>query len=802
MSKYAKLFHNRATTSDVEPQTSTVTAEVSFDAYTILLVDDEPNVLKSLRRIFVDENYHILTATSGKDALKQLEQHSIQLIISDHRMPELTGSELLREIKQRWPDVIRIMLTGYADVQSVMGAVKNGAVYKFITKPWNDDDLRLTVSLALQQYDLLQENRSLRKLSATKQQLICNSAQIFSHDNSTLGSVLTTAKLISKADLNWAITERNPQEFLGDTLIRLNITSEAKIVKTLKSRLKIDTIDLKENQILTGIAHFLPHDFCKKNQLIPVKFQGQTLTLAMADPTDLTKRDNLSLITGLLIQPLLAPNSEISKAITRCFGDNQGLTEPELQEFLNLDPIDEIDIVLDEEDETQISELIGESEIPPIIRIVNAIITEAIRYGASDIHIEPKSKYTVVRYRIDGILESKIKIPSNLHAATVSRIKILAKIDISERRRPQDGRVTIKLGTRIVDMRVSTMPVVSGEKIVMRILDKGAAVKPLSELGVCDQDMHRVQQLAQRPQGVVIATGPTGSGKTTLLYSLLSTMLTSTKNFETIEEPVEYFLEDTNQVSVHDKIGLTFAQVLRATLRQDPDVILVGEIRDIETADVSFKAALTGHMVLSTLHTNSAIASITRLIDIGIKPYIIASALEALIAQRLVRRLCRHCRSQRPANPEQLRLLGLNSDQLSGAFSAIGCDKCHHSGYKGRIGIFELFVMNDEFRHFISTEYKEATLLEMAKEGGMKTLVEDGATKVIAGDTTIEELLRVLGPQLRYERTCANCHRTIEAKHRFCPHCGKSKKQICLKCQAPIDVEWNHCPSCCEPLGD
>jgi type II secretory ATPase GspE/PulE/Tfp pilus assembly ATPase PilB-like protein/FixJ family two-component response regulator/RNA polymerase subunit RPABC4/transcription elongation factor Spt4 len=801
MSKYAKLFQP-GLSAKPDANNAPTAAETDSERYTILLVDDEASVLKALIRIFIDENYHILTANSGSEALEVLDQHSIQLIISDHRMPGITGAELLREIKKRWPETIRIMLTGYADVQSVMGAVKDGAVYKFITKPWNDDDLRLTVSLALQQYDLLRENRALKQLSAAQQKKIGSSTQVFSHDNSALGSILTTAKLISRDDLAWAKKEQAAHEFLGDTLVRLNITSEAKIVSTLQTRLNIDTIDLKENRILAGVSHFLPLDFCKKNHLIPVKLQGQTLTLAMADPTDLTKCDNLSLITGLKIQPLLAPNSEILKVINHRFSDNQGLTENELQEFLDLEPIDEIDVVIDEEDNTQVSDLISQSDVPPIVRIVNSIISEAIRYGASDIHIEPKSKHTAVRYRIDGILQNKIKIPADLHAATVSRIKILAKIDISERRRPQDGRVTIKLGTRIVDMRVSTMPVVLGEKIVMRILDKGAAVKQLSELGVCDQDMQRVLKLTHRPQGVVIATGPTGSGKTTLLYSLLSTMMTPTKNFETIEEPVEYFLEEANQVSIHGKIGLTFAQVLRATLRQDPDVILVGEIRDLETADVSFKAALTGHMVLSTLHTNSAISSITRLIDIGIKPYIIASALEALVAQRLVRRLCPYCRTKSPADPEQLRLLGVDSEQIAQMFTATGCDKCDDSGYKGRVGIFELFVMNDEFRHFISTDYKEATLLEMAVAGGMRTLLEDGIEKVVHGETSIEELLRVLGPQLRYERTCSNCQRIVAAKYRFCPYCGHGKKPTCPKCQATIEADWLYCPSCSAILSD
>lgn len=793
MSKYAQLFNS---TKAIDQDNFSTVAQ----RYTILLVDDDPSVLAALKRIFIDESYRILTASNGTDALNTLEQQAVQLIISDHRMPGITGAQLLREIKQRWPETIRIMLTGYADVQSVMGAVKEGAVYKFITKPWNDDDLRLSVSLALQQHALLQENRTLKKLSLEQQDKIRGAAQIFSHGNSAFGGILTGAKLITSADLAWALKEQNPHEFLGDTMVRLNITSEEEIFATLKNRLKIDSIDLREAQIQPAVARCLPHDFCSHNHLIPVKLEDDRLTLAMADPSDLTKCDNLAVITGLRIIPILAENSAIDMTISRCFGDVKGLRDEELLDLLDLEPIDEIDIVIDSEDNVEIDALIRQSDVPPIIRIVNAIIAEAIRYGASDIHIEPKTKYTVVRYRIDGILQDKIKIPSDMHAATISRIKILAKIDISERRRPQDGRVTIKLGTKIVDMRISTMPVINGEKIVMRILDKSAAVKQLEELGVPEVDMLRMQRLTQRPQGVIIATGPTGSGKTTLLYSLLSSMMTSSKNFETIEEPVEYFLEEANQVSVLGKIGLSFAQVLRATLRQDPDVILVGEIRDLETADISFKAALTGHMVLSSLHTNSAIASITRLIDIGIKPYIIASALEAIVAQRLVRRICPNCRRQITPDSEQLKLLDLTAADLPQAFIGTGCDKCNNSGYKGRIGIFEMFVMNDEFRHFITTEYKESTLLGMARDGGMKLLIEDGVTKAAAGETSIEELIRIIGPQLRYERICANCGRTIAAKHRFCPHCGHAKQSTCPQCHSPLEPGWNNCPNCRTPI--
>jgi type II secretory ATPase GspE/PulE/Tfp pilus assembly ATPase PilB-like protein len=475
-----------------------------------------------------------------------------------------------------------------------------------------------------------------------------------------------------------------------------------------------------------------------------------------------------------------------------------------MEDALDIEPMDEIDIVIeDEEKEASVEELIGSSKVPPIIRIVNSIISEGIRYRASDIHIEPKTKYTIIRFRIDGMLHSKIRIPADLHAAVISRLKILAKMDISERRRSQDGRITVKAGARIVDMRVSSLPTMNGEKIVMRILDKSAAIKSLDDLGVLADDLKKISMITKKPQGVVIATGPTGSGKTTMLYSLLSSMMNTSRNFETIEEPVEYFLEEANQVSIHEKIGLTFAQVLRSTLRQDPDVILVGEIRDHDTADVAFKAALTGHMVLSTLHTNSAIGSITRLIDMGVKPYIISSALEGVVAQRLVRKVCSKCATLVPPDKDLLEMLRVPPEFFTRDVSVgSGCDACNKTGYQGRIGVYEVFIMNEDFRQIIGSDYKESEVLDLARASGMRTLLEDALEKVKLGWTTLEEVLRVIGPSVSLERSCLHCGRQIDAKFMFCPHCGTVRENRCGRCHMPMDADWLHCPFCGEVKSD
>lgn len=800
MSKYAELFKSMGgQTSSAEAYESIVALDTVAppveQGFTLLFVDDEENVLSALRRIFLEENYTILTAISGQKALEILAQQPVHLIISDHRMPGMTGAELLKTVRDKYHDTIRIMLTGHADVNSIMGAVKEGAVYKFITKPWNDEDLRLTVSLALQQYVLMHENRRLKDIARQQQTKIKSFAGMFEQNRGMLGDILIKSALIGDQELALARKQKDTNEFLGDFLVRAGILTESKIIAALQKHLGVEFADLREINIPQNVARCLPKELCEKSRLVPVRIDGNMLTIAMADPSDIVTCDNIGRVTGLRVVPLLAASSQIGEKIVQAWAIAAGA---EGQDFDDLEPLDEIDIVLDEEEkEASVEELIGSSRVPPVIRIVNAIISEAIRHSASDIHIEAKTKYTVIRYRIDGMLHSKIKIPCDLHPAVVSRLKILAKMDISERRRPQDGRITVKAGTRIVDMRVSSLPTLNGEKVVMRILDKSASIKRLDELGVLEHDFQRISIISKKPQGVIIATGPTGSGKTTMLYSLLSAMMNSSKNFETIEEPVEYFLEEANQVAIHEKIGLSFAQVLRATLRQDPDVILVGEIRDVETADVAFKAALTGHMVLSTLHTNSAVASITRLMDMGIKPYIIASALEGVVAQRLVRKICDNCRTPVAPDPELMGLLRLPHDFFTGdVFVGAGCSQCNNSGYRGRIGVYELFVMNDDFRQMVSTNYKESELLALARANGMRILLEDGLEKVRHGLTTLEEVLRVIGPMVRMERTCEQCHTAIDSKFLFCPHCGTFRHNCCTSCRMPLEESWMVCPFC------
>ncbi|MCK4728126.1 MAG: Flp pilus assembly complex ATPase component TadA, partial [Desulfobacterales bacterium] len=555
--------------------------------YKILFVDDEENVLKAMCRIFRRENYTLLTANSGAEALELLQKEPVHVVISDHQMPGMTGADLLRKIKELYPQTIRIMLTGHADVNAIMGAVNEGAVYKFITKPWNDDDLRLTVSLALEQYDLIRENVSLKKQRESQEKKIKQLSRFVNLNRSQLGRILLRRKLIRKEALDKAMAaQAKNNKILPRILIEMGIVNEATIMKTIQSELGINRVYPNEFTVPKELALLIPKEICNKNVLVPLKRADAQLIVAMADPTDYMKVDDLKFMAGLPIQPVLATQKEITDKLQELYGKDDPL-EAVLSEIDVSDPVDTIEIILDEdEEESDIEELLRAKDQPPAIRIVNSIISDALRHNASDVHIEPKTKYVMVRYRIDGLLHDKIHIPLSMHPLIVSRIKIMCELDIAERRRPQDGRVTVKTSSKMVDMRISTLPTITGEKVVLRILDKNAAIKDIEELGLSEGDLGKISRLVLQPQGIILSTGPTGSGKTTTLYSLLRHVATAIKNFTTIEDPVEYFMSMAGQVLVREKIGLRFPDVLRALLRQDPDVIMLGEIRDFETAEV------------------------------------------------------------------------------------------------------------------------------------------------------------------------------------------------------------------------
>ncbi|GAO35178.1 secretion system protein E [Sulfuricella sp. T08] len=743
MANYAPLFTGGMPTGEPEPARPAV--------YRILLVDDEPNVLKALQRVFRQESYEIVLANNGPEAIDLLRKDAFHLMISDYMMPGMTGAQVLKQAKAIQPDMIRIMLTGHADTGAVMGAVNEGAVYKFILKPWNDDDLRVTVAIALEQFDLIQKNRALQKENAKKTNEISALAKMAVTNRSQLAIMLNKRGLLNSQQVQELHRlQQTHKEPIIKLLLERDWIPEKAIRDILRKDFLVEEVALAEFHVDPAIAALIPQSFCERQWVVPLKQQGRKLMLAVADPMDSGLVDDLRFVSGLEIQAVMADVASIRAKIAEVYGSEEQPSFEDLETLVSsVDPYEGIEVVIEEEeDQHSLEELLRCTEEPPAIRLVNAIILEAIRLGASDIHIHPRTKSVVVRLRIDGVLADKIHIPHQLHTSLVSRLKVMSELDISERRRPQDGRITVKTPLRIVDLRISTLPTINGEKVVMRILDRNSAVKSIEGLGFSPADLKKVLNMVDKPQGIILTTGPTGSGKTTTLYGLLQHQADPGKNYVTIEDPVEYYLDMAGQVLIKEKIGLTFPVVLRSILRQDPDVILIGEIRDLETAEVALHAALTGHLVYSTLHTNSAVATIARLFDLGLKPYVLATALEGIIAQRLVRCICNDCREPDIPAPELLARLGpLFEAAKITAFRGKGCAKCHGTGYRGRLGIYEVLEPDEKMRDLIASGASILEMTKLARQIGATPMIEDAREKVNAGLTTLEEVLRVLGPQ-------------------------------------------------------
>ncbi|WP_028583298.1 ATPase, T2SS/T4P/T4SS family [Desulfogranum mediterraneum] len=722
-------------------------------AYRILIVDDEPHILDSMRRVFRKENYRIETASSAREALELMRRKEFQLIISDHMMPGMTGAELLQKVREVYPDTIRIMLTGHADTSAIIGAIKDGAVYRFILKPAQDDDLRVTVALALEQFDIIKKNKELLDINTRQSKEMEALSKLSMISKSQLPSMLQQHGCITDNQVQklYQLQTREKNSML-QVILEKGWVSEKKIHRILKEELCLEEVALHEIQVDPRVTELIPRIFCMRHLVLPLKLRGKKkLLLAAADPTDFDMINNLRFITGLQIETVLADLTTLESKITAVYGEaSTAVSFKDMETVATfVDPFDAIEIIIEEEEDVSLTELLRSTEEPPAIRLVNAILIEAVRNKVSDIHIQPKAKSVVVRYRSDGILTDKIHIPLEFHSSLVSRIKIMAELDIAERRKPQDGRITVKTPLKIVDMRISTLPTMNGEKVVMRLLDRNAAIHTVDELGFSKTNLEKVFNLIDVPQGIILATGPTGSGKTTTLYSLLQHNVSPEKNYITLEDPIEYYFDSASQVPIREKIGLSFASVLRSALRQDPDVILLGEIRDAETASVAFNAALTGHQVFSTLHTNSAVETVARLIDLELRPYIIASALKGIVSQRLVRKICPHCREEVKVSPRELSRLGpLFATPKLKTYQGKGCRHCHGNGFEGRLPIHELLIMSDLFVDQLSAGQSIVNLRKAAEQEKMPFLIEDARNKVHAGLTTVAEVHRVLGPQV------------------------------------------------------
>lgn len=554
-----------------------------------------------------------------------------------------------------------------------------------------------------------------------------------------LGKLLVGAHLMTDEQLEKALlVQKKDGGRLGSIIVKLGFLNEEHLLRFLSQRYSIPAIDLNKCEIDPAIIKLVPQEVVQKHQVIPVKRSGSTLSLAMVDPTDVLAVDDIKFMTGYDVEPMVASEASIITAINRFYDSAHDLQKVIEQTQEELDIVQESD-----EDSVNVSQLKEAVEEAPVVKLANLILTEAIKKGASDIHIEAYEKKFRVRYRIDGILYEAMSPPMKLKAALTSRLKIMADLDISERRLPQDGRIKLKMKDKEVDLRVSTLPCLFGEKIVMRILDKGNLTLDLTKLGFEPKALDDFMKAITSPYGMVLVTGPTGSGKTTTLYSALSYINTTDINIMTAEDPVEYNLMGINQVQMKEEIGLNFAAALRSFLRQDPDVVMVGEIRDYETAEIAVKAALTGHLVLSTLHTNDAPSTINRLLNMGIEPFLVASSTILILAQRLVRRICRECKEVEKIPPEALIEIGISPDEAKTmtCYKGKGCPTCNNTGYKGRLALYEVMPIGEELREQILQGSSADEVKRVAIRSGMATLRISGLQKLREGLTTVEEVV-------------------------------------------------------------
>ncbi len=603
-----------------------------------------------------------------------------------------------------------------------------------------------------------------------------------------LGDLLLKQKLITQEQLETALKlQREEGGKIGEALVRVGAVSESDITETLSQQFGVPSIDLAHFEIDPGVIKVVPGEVARKYGVLPVNKTGATLTIAMGDPTNVFAMDDIKFMTGYNVEPVVASEIALRKAIDKHYGTPRsvvlkertkqsgpgfsaessledvmassaltmddmasvGLGELNMDEITGLDTGADVDVVKGEEgQEIDLSDLAKSSESAPIIKVSNLILIEALKAGASDIHVEPYEKEFRVRFRIDGILHNIMALPMRTRDPLISRLKIMAKLDISEKRLPQDGRIKIRLRveerSRDLDLRVSSVPTHFGEKVVMRLLDKSKLQLDMTQLGFDQEPLRRFKDAIDRPYGIVLVTGPTGSGKTNTLYSAVAALNDPTVNIMTAEDPIEFNLAGINQVQMKEQIGLTFASSLRSFLRQDPDIILVGEIRDFETAEIAVKAALTGHLVLSTLHTNDAPSTINRLMNMGIEPFLVATSVNCICAQRLVRRICAHCPEDLETPPQTLIQVGFAPDEVKGlrVKRGRGCDRCNQTGYKGRVGLFEVLLFSDEIRDMILSGASSIELKRKAIEEGMVSLRMSGLQKIREGATTLEEVLR------------------------------------------------------------
>ncbi|MGE5706761.1 MAG: ATPase, T2SS/T4P/T4SS family [Bacteroidota bacterium] len=626
-----------------------------------------------------------------------------------------------------------------------------------------------------------------------------------------LGEILLNANLISDQQLKKAVEiQKETKESLGLILIKQGYITEASIKDALELQYGLRYISLRKTKIPPEILKLIPENLIRQHQIVPVSLQNNRLTLAMVDPTNLIAIDDIRfLVKGVTVQPVVITEDEYLYFIDNVLHPKDGSAEVESGEAAPIQDIssilgeiasdDDHEVVEQTEENLKANELERISEESPIIKLTNSILAQAVGGGkkVSDIHIEPWENDITVRYRIDGILNKQSTIPKKFLPAIVSRLKIMANLDISEKRLPQDGRIRIRFKGKDIDFRVSTMPSKHGEKVCMRILDKSATALGLDKLFIFPEDLALVREMVNRPFGIIFVCGPTGSGKTTTLYSVLGERNTPDVNISTAEDPIEYDAPGITQVNVRPEIGYTFARVLKAFLRQDPDIMLIGETRDKEVAKIAIESALTGHLVFTSLHTNDAPGAIMRLQEMGIEGFLTSAATIGVIAQRLVRRLCPKCKAPYTPDPKELDYVGYRYDpnNLPTFYKAVGCPECN-KGYSGRMGVYELMKMNDELRDQVAREAGAALIRYVAKQGGMLPLKDYCLKLVTHGHTSLEECIRVTFSGEGEEKLCPSCRNPIGDEFVKCPFCQAELRKMCPNCKARIEDGWKSCPSC------
>ncbi len=587
---------------------------------------------------------------------------------------------------------------------------------------------------------------------------------------------------------------------LGEMLLLLDLVSEEQIAQALAEQWGYGYADLVLQPPSPAAVAAVPAEVAERHRIVPVLIDGKELAVAMSDPFHYEALRDIGFASGLSVRPMIGAPGAIQRAIEECYRRHPlaALVEESAQQQESALQI----VSVAASSREAIDEMAAQSQAAPIVRLVDHLLRTALTLRASDLHLEPGSDGCRIRYRIDGMLQEDERLPPTVQAPVISRLKVLARLDIAERRLPQDGAFRIRADGRDIDLRVSVLPLPHGEKVVVRVLDQTTGLAGLDALGCSELLLGQLRAQLRRTRGILLVTGPTGSGKTTTLYAMIQALNQPIRNIVTVEDPIEYRIRGVNQVQVNPDIGLTFAQVLRALLRQDPDVILVGEIRDGETAQIAFRAAMTGHLVLSTVHTNDAPSTITRLLDLGVPRYLVASQLIGVIAQRLARTVCPRCRMEATPSEELLTALRLPPETVKTrrTFTGGGCAHCRGQGYWGRTALYESLLLTGGLRELIASGASEQTLRSHALAAGMVTLTSDGLAKVWRGATTLEEVVRVTAADDVGASLCPGCLRSVEPDYLWCPGCGVELQRQCGACYRPVRPDWQHCPHCREPL--